>query len=134
MSDRVPLQEIKFSFVRSSGPGGQNVNKVSSKAVLQWKVETSKFLKPGAKTRFLEKFEKRITADGILIIQSDKFRDQLRNKRECLLKLRAMIEVALTPPKKRIATKTPQGAKEKRLRSKKVKSAKKQSRRVVVED
>jgi len=121
--------ELDFSFARSGGPGGQNVNKVSSKAILRWNVKRSGALPPGVRTRFLEKYSSRLTKDGDLILQSQKYRDQGRNVVDCMNRLRDMILSVAAAPKKRRKTKPSAGAKQRRLNDKKRTSEKKQSRR-----
>lgn len=125
---RLPLDEIEFTFVRGTGPGGQNVNKVSSKARLRWNVAQSQWLSPPVKHRFLRLFENRITNEGDLILASDVHRDQGRNREECLERLERMIREAATPPKKRRPTKPSRSSKTRRLDSKKRHSNKKRDR------
>jgi ribosome-associated protein len=125
----VPQEELEFTFVRSSGAGGQNVNKVSSKAVLRWNPLNSRILTVAARERFLAKFGSKLTKEGDLIITSDRHRDQGRNSADCLEKLRAMIAEIARPPKARKATKPTFGSKQRRLKSKKEQSEKKSSRR-----
>ena len=75
----IPLREFDFWFARSSGPGGQNVNKVNSKAFLSWNVKNSPTLPAAVKLRFMSQFSRRISKEGVLIIKSQRFRDQGRN-------------------------------------------------------
>ncbi len=121
--------EFEFSFARSGGPGGQNVNKVNSKAILRWDPIHSEALPPGIRDRFIARYEHRFTKDGILILQSQKYRDQGRNIADCMDRLREMILKVVTPPVKRRPTKPSRGAKQRRLKQKKQTSEKKQSRR-----
>ncbi len=86
---RIPLREFQFTFARSGGPGGQNVNKVSSKATLRWPVLQSLSLPGPVRTRLLEKIGPRLTATGDLLVTSQRFRDAGRNVADCLEKLRA---------------------------------------------
>ena len=125
----IPDEEFDLSFARGSGPGGQNVNKVNSKAVLYWSVAVSPSLPEPVRARFMSKFGHRVSADGVLVIHSDRFRDQRRNVTDCLEKVAAMVREVLTPPKPRRPTKPTKGAKERRLRTKREQSAKKESRR-----
>ena len=85
---QIPLSEFEFTYVRSSGPGGQNVNKVNSKALLRWPVIRSASLPPDVRERFLRRFASRLTTEGELLINSQRYRDQGRNADDCLEKLR----------------------------------------------
>ena len=126
---QIPLTEVEFTFARSGGPGGQNVNKVNSKAILRWRVTESSSLPEDLRARLLRTFSRRITTEGDLILTSQKYRDQSSNVNDCLEKLRQMVEQVAIPPKVRRPTKTTTAAKRKRLESKSQHSAKKQSRR-----
>jgi ribosome-associated protein len=97
--------ELRFTFVRSSGPGGQNVNKVNTKAVLRWAVKKSPSVPEELRQRFLQRYRTRITTEGDLIITSQRFRDQRQNERDCLEKLRSMLLTVAEPPKPRKKTK-----------------------------
>lgn len=125
----IPLREIKFSFSRSSGPGGQNVNKVNSRVQLRWNVVASPHLPDSVKMRFTKKFNRRITSEGEIVIASQRFRDQGRNVADSLNKLREMILSVATPPKQRKPTQVSRRAKQRRLNDKKKLSQKKQNRR-----
>ena len=126
---KVPEVELRLSFARSSGPGGQNVNKVSSKAVLHFDVVASPSLPADVRQRFLERYRSRITNAGEVVIHSDEFRDQPKNIDACYEKLRQMVLAVLMPPKKRRATKPTRGSKVRRLNEKKARSEVKQGRR-----
>ncbi|MEZ6060392.1 MAG: alternative ribosome rescue aminoacyl-tRNA hydrolase ArfB [Planctomycetaceae bacterium] len=126
---QIPDTEFSFSFARSGGPGGQNVNKVNSKAILHWNVTQSPSLPQAVKERFLERFRRRLTTDGILVLNSQRYRDQGRNVLDCMEKLRALILEAAVTPKKRRPTKPGKGAQQRRLQNKRQQSEKKQSRR-----
>jgi ribosome-associated protein len=121
----IPFREFDFTFARSSGPGGQNVNKVESKAVLHWDVAASPSLPQGIKDRFLDKFASRINADDQLVLHSDRFRDKTRNMADCINKLKEMLISVKSPPKKRKKTKPTRASKERRLDEKKQQSQKK---------
>jgi ribosome-associated protein len=112
---KIPEAELRLSFARSSGPGGQNVNKVSSKAVLHFGLVASPSIPPDVRQRFLATYGNRVTNAGEVVIHSDEFRDQPRNIQACYDKLRALIVAALRPPKKRRATKPTRGSKVRRL-------------------
>jgi ribosome-associated protein len=125
----IPESEFALSFSRSGGPGGQNVNKVSSKATLRWNVTTSPSLPDDVRRRFLEQFPTRVTKGGEVVIQADEFRDQPKNIQACFDRLRDMLASVLRPPKKRHATKPTRGSKVRRLKEKKSRSAVKEGRR-----
>ena len=125
---RVPDDEFQWSFVRSGGPGGQNVNKVASKAVLRWNVPASS-LPVEVKERLTQQQQSRLTNEGDLLITSQRFRDQERNREDCLEKLRAMVLQAAARPRPRKKTKPTRGSQERRLKAKQRRSAAKASRR-----
>ena len=126
---RIPLTEILWSFARSGGPGGQNVNKVESKAVLRWPVSLSPSLPGDVRARFLQKFHTRITGDGELVMSSQRYRDQERNKQDCLEKLTAMLLEAAAAPKVRRPTKPSKASKRRRVEAKRRLSKTKAGRR-----
>lgn len=125
----IPQDELHFTFARSSGKGGQNVNKVNSKAVLKWSPITSSAIPEGVRQRFLTQFGSRLNEEGDIIVMSDAHRDQGRNVAECLSKLKDMLASVWKPPKVRRATKPTFGSKMRRLKSKKEHSEKKANRR-----
>lgn len=116
-----------FSASRSSGPGGQNVNKVNSRITLSWKVEQST-LAPELKEVIQRKLQSRITADGELQITVQESRSQLQNKEAAVQKLQELLTKAFTPRKARKPTKPGKAAKQARLKSKKQHSEKKKWR------
>jgi ribosome-associated protein len=126
---RIPETEFSWSYVRSGGPGGQNVNKVASKAVLRWDLAASPSLPDEVKQRFRAQQANRVTVEGELVLTSQRFRDQDRNRQDCLDKLRELILHALFVPKKRKKTKPSKGARERRLGEKRHRSAAKSNRR-----
>jgi ribosome-associated protein len=125
----IPQVELEFTYARSSGAGGQNVNKVNSKAILRWHPASSYAMTAAVKDRFLNKFGGKLTNEGELILMSDVHRDQGRNAAECMDKLKEMIASVLTPPKKRKVTKPTFGSKMRRLKTKREHQEKKQGRR-----
>src|SRR5947209_6567053 len=129
----IPDGELQWSFVRSGGPGGQNVNKVASKAVLRWNLAGSPSVPAHVKTRFATLQRRRVTTDGELVLNSQRFRDQERNRDDCLEKLREMLLEAATAPKPRKATRPTRGSKERRLEEKRRRATKK-TRRQLVDD
>ncbi len=124
----IPLGEFDVEYVRSGGPGGQNVNKVNSKARLRWPVAASPSLPEGVKERFLARYKSRLTADGELILVSQRTRDQKKNLDDCLDRLRAMIREVLVPPKTRKATKPTRGSQKRRVEAKRKRSETKRLR------
>ena len=122
---QIPIREFRFSFARSSGPGGQNVNRVATKATLRWSVTASPNLPEDARARFVERFRRRITREGELVLSSQRFRDQGRNVADCLEKLRAMLLEVATPRRRRKPTRPTRAARERRLREKRRTSARK---------
>ena len=125
----IPQDELQFTYARSSGAGGQNVNKVNSKAILRWNPMTSRALTEGVRARFLHSFGSKLTGEGELILMSDRHRDQGRNAADCLEKLKEMISSVWRAPKKRKPTKPTYGSKQRRLQSKKARGETKQGRR-----
>src|SRR5438445_13072631 len=95
---RIPDGELQWTFVRSGGPGGQNVNKVASKAVLRWDIAATLAIPEDVKIRLALQQKRFFTQDGSLIITSQRHRDQDRNRQDCLEKLRAIILQALAVP------------------------------------
>jgi ribosome-associated protein len=125
----VPFDELSFSYARSGGAGGQNVNKVSTKATLRWSARTSSHLPAGVKQRFLERFAHRLTGEGDLLLTSSRFRDRGRNAKDCVERLRRMLAEVAVPPRPRKATRPTRSAAEARLAAKRLRSRKKKTRR-----
>src|ERR1700722_4293577 len=125
---RIPDDELGFIFARSGGPGGQNVNKVSSKAILRWNLAANSTVPAEIKERLRAQQRNRITGEGELVIQAQNHRDQERNKLECLDRLREMLLQASFVPKVRRASKPSRGSKERRLSAKKKRSTIKSQR------
>jgi ribosome-associated protein len=125
----VPDDELQFTFARSRGPGGQNVNKVSSKAILHWDLAANTSLPAEAKDRLRAREANRVTTEGLLVLHGQRYRDQAKNVEDCRSRLREMILRALTPPRRRKATRPTKGSRRRRLEEKRQQSARKEARR-----
>ena len=119
---RIPASEFRFTFARSGGPGGQNVNKVNSKVTLHWPVVSTPSLPDDVRERFCRHYQGRLNKHGELVMYSQRYRDQNRNLDDCLEKLQALIQAVAVPPKKRKPTKPSRGSQQRRLESKKGRS------------
>lgn len=124
----IPAAQLTWTFSRSSGPGGQNVNKVNTKATMRW-MPAADFLPEAAWRRFLRKAARFVTEEGEIVIQSQEHRDRAANVEACEQKLKDLIRQSLIAPKKRIATKPSKASKARRLNEKKLRSDKKSGRR-----
>ena len=127
----LPMDEIHFTYVRSAGPGGQNVNKVSSKAVMVWNPSESSFFaeNPDALERLIAFYPSCFNKKGELFLTSQLTRDAPRNRQDCLEKLKNMLVHAFRKPKHRIRTTPTRGSNARRLDSKAKNSQKKANRR-----
>ena len=114
----VPAWELQESFVRASGPGGQNVNKVSTAVQLRWNAAASS-LPPEIKARFLKRYQSRLTREGDIIIDAKTHRRQVLNREEARARLSDMIKAVVAPPKRRIKTRPTKGSVARRLTEKK---------------
>ena len=123
------LSEVTFSASRGGGPGGQNVNKVSTKVELRFPVYDSQIFTETQKQRLLSKLKNRVTTSDELVLTSSAERTQWRNKEKVTQKFFELIEKALTPPKKRIKTTPTKASKLKRIENKKKQGQKKQLRK-----
>lgn len=110
--------ELSETFIRASGPGGQNVNKVASAVQLRFHALNSPSLPNDVKVRLVKLAGKRMTKDGEIVIEAKRFRDQERNRADARERLAALIARAATPPKKRKKTRVPPAQKKKRLEDK----------------
>lgn len=131
LQNRDFLPELQFSASRSSGPGGQNVNKVNSRVELRFSVSQSALLNDNEKDILLKKLKNRINSDGELLITVQADRSQLKNKEEAIEKFLELIAKALTPRKPRKSTRPTKASVEKRLETKKQLSEKKLFRRKI---
>jgi ribosome-associated protein len=126
---QIPFDEFRYTFARSSGPGGQNVNKVNSKVILHWPVESSPSLPEEVRRRFLAQNRNRINKLGELVLQCQRHRDQQHNISDCLTLLRELLLAAATAPKRRIATRPTRSSQRRRVNEKKARGQIKESRR-----
>ncbi|MDR3109815.1 MAG: aminoacyl-tRNA hydrolase [Planctomycetaceae bacterium] len=129
---QIPLSEIQFTYVRSGGPGGQNVNKVSSKAVLRW--NPAGWLDQSVVARLFAAHPNCRTRQGEILLTSQRTRDALKNHDDCLDKLRTMIIEASKVQKRRIPTKPTRSSIKRRLEEKSKKSHKKEQRRKIFDE
>ncbi|NNK88095.1 MAG: aminoacyl-tRNA hydrolase [Flavobacteriaceae bacterium] len=123
------IKELVLKAIRSSGPGGQHVNKVSSKIELSFDLSASEALSEEEKTLLLNSFKSRMTKDGRLILQCDESRNQHRNREIIVKRFLELVKTGLKKPKKRKKTRMPAKAKEKRLEAKRRQSTKKEDRK-----
>lgn len=124
---RIPTTEFSFTYSRAQGAGGQNINKVNSKASLQWNIQASPSLSTEVKERFQLKFS-RFIFGGMVVIHSQRFRTQKMNIDDCIRKLHALLAQVEFPPKARKETKPTKKSVQKRLQGKKLKSFSKKMR------
>jgi ribosome-associated protein len=116
---QIPDDELIERFVRSSGPGGQNVNKVASAVELRFDVANSSALPEALRERLLARRDRRLTAEGVLVIQANRFRDQVKNRDDARARLAEVIRAAQFVPKKRVPTRPTRASKERRITTKK---------------
>jgi ribosome-associated protein len=119
MKINIPLNELNFSFSRSSGKGGQNVNKVNSKVSLRFNISKTKVLNITDKERFRLLYKRKLNEEGEILITSQRFRDQGRNVADCMEKLEVMLLESKKRVKKRVKTKPTKASKERRIQDKK---------------
>jgi ribosome-associated protein len=124
----VPETELIERFLRADGPGGQHVNRTESAVELRFDVAGSPSLPDEIRARLLARRDRRLTAEGVLVIQGRRFRDQARNRDDVRERLAELIRSVLVPPKKRVATRPTRASKERRLAGKQQRGKIKQTR------
>lgn len=127
----IPEAEIELEFVRASGPGGQNVNKVATAVKLRFDVRHSPSLPDEVRARLMRLAGKRLSSEGVLIIDARRYRSQERNREDALARLVALIGQAAVKPKPRLRTKPSRAAKERRLADKQARGRNKSLRRPI---
>ncbi len=128
---KIPESELEIKFARSSGPGGQNVNRRETKVQVRWNIYNSKFLDEEQKELIRERLRNQVTKEGDIIVESDETRYQPQNKEIAIWRLNELVNRALKKEKKRFPTKPGRAAKERRLEEKKRKSEIKKSRQKI---
>ncbi len=129
INDRIFDAELQFSATKSSGPGGQHVNKVNTKIILRFNITESDLLSEAEKALLLKKLKSKLTLEGVLLIEAQEKRSQLQNKNIAIKKFYELLTKAFTKKKKRIATKPSKAADKKRLNNKKQHAEKKANRK-----
>lgn len=124
----IPDSELQFDYIRAAGPGGQNVNKVATAVQLRFDVTASSSLPAEIKERLIHLAGKRMTSDGVLVIEARRYRTQEQNRADAVQRLQHLIEQAQVPPKPRTATRPSFAEKAERLADKKKRSDLKRSR------
>ena len=126
---RIDERELQFEYIRASGPGGQNVNKVATAVQLRFDITNSPSLTSDLKGRLIQLSGNRVNADGVLLIEAKRFRTQDRNREDAILRFTELLKKASIAPRKRTKTKPTRASKEKRLKAKKIKGEVKSLRR-----
>ncbi len=131
---KVPREKLQVSFSRSSGPGGQNVNKVATRVEVRFQLESADWIPPLIRSRLSSLHPRRLSREGDFIIVSSRFRSQKRNLEDCIEKLEGLLREASRPRKCRVPTRKTRASNERRLRQKKRRSSTKTHRRRPDED
>lgn len=124
----LPREQLELSFARSSGAGGQNVNKVNSKVEARWDAVSSGLLPEDVLRRFMGRFQNRLDADGLVVVTSERHRDRERNIADCIEKIEEWVASVWEKPKPRIKTKPTRGSKKRRIEGKRREGDKKRER------
>jgi ribosome-associated protein len=124
----IPDDELVEKFVRAAGPGGQNVNKVASAVELRFDIARSRALPEPLRERLLARRDRRLTDDGVLVIQANRFRDQSKNRDDARMRLADILRAAQVVPKRRVATRPTRASKERRIEAKKSRASVKRNR------
>lgn len=126
----IPEDELTFTFIRADGPGGQNVNKVASAVQVRYDLKASRALPEEIKKRLAHLAGKRVTEDGVLIIEARRYREQERNRRDAIERLNHLVEKATVPPTRRVPTRPTSSSVRVRLEDKKRRGETKRRRKV----
>ncbi|HET6631446.1 MAG TPA: alternative ribosome rescue aminoacyl-tRNA hydrolase ArfB [Rhodanobacteraceae bacterium] len=126
----IPESELSETFMRAAGPGGQHVNRTESAVTLRFDVAHSPSLPGPLRARLLARRDRRLTAEGVLVIQARRFRDQARNRQDARQRLAELLLACRTPPKPRLATRPSRAARQRRLDAKQQRGQLKRQRRV----
>ncbi|HEX5178793.1 MAG TPA: alternative ribosome rescue aminoacyl-tRNA hydrolase ArfB [Gemmatimonadaceae bacterium] len=130
----IPREELEVRATRSGGPGGQHVNRSATRVEIQWRPATSRSLGDADRARVLERLASRLDSDGFVRVVASDSRSQRQNREAAEDRLAALIRAALVIPKRRVPTRTPRVAKERRLTEKKRRSEQKRSRRSSIDE